>query len=151
MAVQRRHTILLVEDSVEDAEATIRAFRKAKLCNGIHHCSDGDEALDYLHRRGRFGAPGAAPRPELILLDLNLPGSDGREVLREIKAAPDLKSIPVIVLTTSADERDIENCYLTGANTYVQKPLSLQGFLEAIQRLTDFWFEIVILPRSEAA
>lgn len=147
----RNHSILLVEDSPEDAETTIRALRKAHLANGIYHCQDGDDALDFLRRRGRHGGAGAAPRPQLILLDLNLPGADGREVLREIKADPDLKSIPVIVLTTSSDERDIDNCYLAGANSYVQKPVNMPGFVEAVQRLTDFWFEIVLLPKSRAA
>jgi len=143
--------ILLVEDSPEDYEATVRAFKKASVANCLYRCKDGDEALDYLFRRGRYADPEAAPRPGVILLDLNMPGTDGREVLAEIKQDPTLKRIPVIVLTTSVDERDIEACYQSGANSYVQKPVDLVGFIEAIHRLKDFWFEIVVLPKLEAA
>ncbi len=140
--------ILLVEDSVEDAEATRRAFTRAGLRNPIHCCPDGDTALDYLHRRGAFADPAAAPRPGIVLLDLNLPGTDGREVLHEIKERPDLRQIPVIVLTTSLDEKDVEACYRMGANSYVQKPVDMDGFMRAIQRLKDYWFEVVVLPRD---
>ncbi len=139
--------ILLVEDSPEDFETTERAFRRSGLKNPIYRCADGDEALDYLHRRGRYSEPATAPRPGVILLDLNLPGTDGREVLSEIKNDPLLKQIPVIVLTTSKDERDIEVCYRCGANSYIQKPVDLDGFMKAIERLNDYWFEVVILPK----
>ena len=138
--------ILLVEDSPEDFETTERAFRRSGLKNPIYRCADGDEALDYLYRRGRY-SEGNAPRPGVILLDLNLPGTDGREVLSEIKNDPGLKQIPVIVLTTSKDERDVEVCYSCGANSYIQKPVDLDGFMKAIERLNDYWFEVVILPR----
>lgn len=139
--------ILLVEDSPEDYETTVRGFKKAGMANPILRCDDGDDALDYLFRRGKYTDPKDAPRPGVILLDLNMPGTDGRQVLTEIKADDELKKIPVIVLTTSADERDIEACYASGANSYVQKPVDLDGFIAAIQRLADYWFEIVILPR----
>ncbi len=139
--------ILLVEDSPEDYAATVRAFKKAGLANPIFRCADGEEALDFLHRRGRYADPARAPRPGVILLDLNLPGTDGREVLAEVKADRRLRAIPVIVLTTSADERDVAGCYQAGANSYVQKPVSLDRFLHAVQRLKEYWFEIVILPR----
>ena len=142
--------ILIVEDSPEDYEATARAFEKASVANTLQWCQDGDEALDYLFRRDRYADPDEAPRPGVILLDLNMPGTDGREVLAEIKQDEMLKKIPVIVLTTSIDERDIEACYQAGANSYVQKPVDLVGFIEAIQRLKDFWFEIVVLPKREA-
>lgn len=137
--------ILLVEDSPEDFETTERAFRKSGLKNPIIRCSDGDEALELLFRRGRYAD---APRPGVILLDLNLPGTDGREVLAEIKADPSLKQIPVIVLTTSSDNRDVQACYNAGASSYIQKPVDLDGFMRAIERLNDYWFEVVILPRS---
>lgn len=151
MSLGPQQPILLVEDSPEDVEATIRALRRAGLVNPIFRCEDGDDALDYLHRRGRYTAA-AAPRPGFILLDLNLPGTDGREVLLEIKTDADLRSIPVVVLTTSADDRDIERCYHAGANSYIKKPVDLEGFMRAIQRLKEFWFEIVIVPaRSETA
>lgn len=144
-----RQPILLVEDSPEDFEATVRALRRAGLANPIFRCEDGDEALDFLYKRGRFADPKSAPRPGIILLDLNLPGTDGREVLTTVKADPALRSIPVVVLTTSTDERDIERCYHAGANSYVNKPVDLDGFLRAVQRLKEFWFEIVIVPKAE--
>ena len=109
-------------------------------------CADGDAALDYLAQRGEYQDAGSATRPSIIMLDLNLPGTDGYEVLSEIKQDADLKTIPVIVLTTSTDPRDIEGCYQAGANSYIQKPVNLQGFIDAIERLKNYWFEIVILP-----
>ena len=138
--------ILLVEDSPEDFETTQRAFRRSGLKNPILRCADGDEALDFLFHRGSHAD---APRPGVILLDLNLPGTDGREVLSEIKASDDLKQIPVIVLTTSADERDVQACYQAGASSYIQKPVDVEGFMKAIERLNDYWFEVVILPKGE--
>lgn len=141
--------ILLVEDSPEDYEATLRALRRSGLQNPIYHCVDGDETLDFVFQRNAYHDPALAPRPSIILLDLNLPGTDGREVLAELKHDPELKKIPVIVLTTSADERDVEECYSAGANSYMQKPVCLEGFMQAIQRLTDYWFEIVILPKKK--
>lgn len=141
--------ILLVEDSPEDYEATVRAFRKSGLKNPIHRCEDGEEALDYLFRRGRYADPGSSPYPGVILLDLNLPGTDGRQVLTEIKNDERLKTIPVVVLTTSLDERDIDACYRAGANSYIQKPVDIDGFVKAIERLNGWWFEVVILPRGE--
>jgi len=141
--------IMVVEDSPEDFEATARGFRKAGLKNPIIHCEDGDEALDYLHRRGKYEDPESSPRPTVILLDLNLPGTDGREVLADIKEDEELRSIPVVVLTTSNDKRDIEACYRAGANSYVQKPVHLDGFIEAIDRLKDYWLEISIVPRTD--
>ncbi|PAY18362.1 two-component system response regulator [Rhodopirellula sp. SM50] len=141
--------ILIVEDSPEDFEATVRALKSSGLRNSLYRCSDGDEALDYLHRRGDYASPDSAPRPGIILLDLNLPGTDGREVLEEIKQDSELKKIPVVVLTTSTDERDIEACYEFGANSYIQKPVDLAGFVNAIQRLKDYWFQIVVFPKTD--
>jgi CheY-like chemotaxis protein len=141
--------ILLVEDSPEDFEATQRAFRKSGMKNTIVRCEDGEEALDYLHRRGKYADPEKSPRPGVILLDLNLPGTDGRQVLSEIKSAEGLKDIPVVVLTTSNDERDISACYRAGANSYVQKPVDVDGFFKAIERLNGYWFEVVILPKGD--
>jgi len=138
--------ILLVEDSPEDFETAERAFRRSGLKNPIIRCADGDEALELLFRRGRFAD---APRPGVVLLDLNLPGTDGREVLAEIKADPQLKHIPVIVLTTSSDDRDVQACYQAGASSYIQKPVDLDGFMRAIERLNDYWFEVVILPKAQ--
>lgn len=148
MSEHAAQPILIVEDSPEDFEATSRAFRRAGLRNPMLHCASGDDALDYLHRRGEYRDPARAPRPGIILLDLNLPGTDGREVLQEIKNSEPLSSIPVIVVTTSADKRDIDACYRAGASSYIQKPVNLDGFMRAIQRLHDYWFEVVILPRE---
>lgn len=142
-------SILIVEDSPEDFEATKRALLKSGLRNGIRRCEDGDDALDYLFQRGNYADPGSAPRPNMILLDLNMPGTDGREVLAEVKQDESLKKIPVIVLTTSADQRDIDACYQAGANSYVQKPVGLEGLMDAIQRLHDYWFEIVVYPKTD--
>ena len=147
MSERHGSPVLLVEDSPEDFETTRRAFRRAGLRNPLLHCATGDDALDFLHRRGRYTAA-TAPRPGIILLDLNLPGTDGRTVLAEIKAAAGLSEIPVVVLTTSADRRDVEACYQAGANSYVQKPVNLDAFMEAIQRLHDYWFDVVILPHE---
>lgn len=126
--------ILIVEDSDDDYLATMRAFKKAHLANPVKRCINGDHALDFLFRSGEFADE---PRPSLILLDLNLPGTDGREVLHTIKSDPVLKRIPVIVLTISNAREDIERCYREGANTYIQEPVDFPKFLEAIARLED--------------
>jgi len=147
--VSAKQAILLVEDSPEDYETTVRALKRAGLANPIFRCEDGDDALDFLFQRGTYSDPVSAPRPGIVLLDLNLPGTDGREVLAEIKGNAELRSIPVVVLTTSSDERDIERCYKSGANSYIKKPVDLVGFMQAVQSLKDYWFEVVILPKNE--
>jgi CheY-like chemotaxis protein len=139
--------VLLIEDSPEDRMATMRAIKKAGLTNPVYSCTNGDEALDFLHQRGPYSDPLKAPRPAVILLDLNMPGTDGREVLNDIKKDESLKTIPVIVLTTSSDARDIEACYRSGANSYVTKPVDLPGFFETVQHLMHWWFKIVVLPK----
>lgn len=143
------HTLLLVEDSPEDLEATLRALARTGRERAVRHCADGDEALDYLLRRGRFAGRGAAPRPSLVLLDLNLPGIDGRELLGELKSHPELRAIPVVVLTTSDDPQDVDACYLAGASGYVQKPVLHEDLVGALRRLEDFWFGTVELPTPE--
>ncbi|MEX0830942.1 MAG: response regulator [Nitrospirales bacterium] len=148
-ALTESQCILLVEDSPEDYETTFRSLRKSGLKNPIVRCTDGEDALDYLLKCGAYRDLGSAGRPGLILLDLNLPGTDGREVLKEIKEDSSLKAIPVVVLTTSSDERDIQQCYQFGANSYIQKPVDLEGFVKAMARMTDYWFELVIVPKSE--
>ena len=141
-------TILIVEDTDEDFEACITALTQDNnLANPIQRCETGDEALDYLYYRSAF-ADRVPETPGLILLDLNLPGTDGREVLSLIKADNKLKTIPVVVMTSSSDSVDIDDCYRQGANSYVAKPVNLDGFLAAIARLRDYWFEIVLLPRT---
>jgi two-component system, response regulator len=144
----RSQSILLVEDNQDDYEATCRAFQKANLFNPVVWCKSGRDALDFLKREGAYKNAPKASRPGLVLLDLNMPGMDGRKTLAAIKQDEALKQIPVIILTTSADERDIRACYQAGANTYVQKPVSFEGLIEAIQRLKAYWFEIALLPRE---
>jgi two-component system response regulator len=141
-------SILLVEDNQDDFEATSRAFRKASLRNTIVWCKSGRDALDFLKQQGAYKQGINCSRPGLVLLDLNMPGMDGRKVLELIKQDAKLKQIPVIILTTSADERDIDACYQAGANTYVQKPVSFDGLIEAIKRLKAYWFEIALLPKD---
>jgi CheY-like chemotaxis protein len=148
MADRHSQTILLVEDNDDDFFATTRAFKKVGLANPVQRCTNGDQTLDYLLRRGEFSEPDKAPRPGLVLLDLNLPGTDGRQVLRIIKADPDLKKIPVIVLTTSRARQDIEKCYADGANSYMQKPVDMAGFVQAIAHLKEYWFEVALLPKE---
>jgi two-component system response regulator len=140
--------ILLVEDSEDDYEATLRAFKKASLHNHVHWCKSGQEALDFLKHEGLYRDTSKSPLPGLILLDLNMPGIDGRKTLELIKQNTELKRIPVVILTTSADEKDIKVCYQMGANTYVQKPVSFDGLIEAIKRLKEYWFEIALLPKE---
>jgi two-component system, response regulator len=146
----KSQSILLVEDNQDDYEATSRAFKKANLCNPIVWCKSGREALDYLKQQGAYKDERKDARPGLVLLDLNMPGMDGRKTLEVIKKDEMLKQIPVIILTTSSDERDIQACYQTGANTYVQKPVSFEGLIEAIKRLKAYWFEIALLPKEAA-
>lgn len=146
MKVKPEKGILLVEDSQEDFEAIVRALKSAGWSSPIYHCWLAEEALDFLNQRGSFAPPTTTPRPGIILLDLNLPGTDGREVLREIKSEESLKSIPVIILTTSRDERDIEGCYRAGANCYIQKPIKLEDLYRTIKEVKDYWFKTVLLP-----
>jgi two-component system response regulator len=151
MQSARPQTILVVEDSDDDYFATARAFKKAGLANPVRRCTNGDQALDYLLRRGDYADAQQSPRPGMVLLDLNLPGTDGREVLRALKREPHLAAIPVIVLTTSNAPQDIERCYACGANSYMQKPVDLHGFVLAMTRLKEYWFEVAVLPRGEGA
>ena len=137
--------ILLVEDNEGDARLAQEAMRDSKLRNAIHHVWNGEEAMAFLRREGRFAG---APRPGLILLDLNLPRKDGREVLAEIKADDGLKRIPVVVLTVSSAEEDILKSYNLHANCYVTKPLNLDQFMKVVHSIEDFWLAIVQLPNG---
>ena len=138
--------ILLVEDNPGDAELTAEALRHGKVYNQMHVVEDGEAALAFLRRQGPYGD---VPRPDVILLDLNLPRKDGREVLAEVKSSDALKSIPVVVLTTSASDADIERSYLLHANCYISKPVDLDGFLSVVQSIDDFWLTVVRLPPKE--
>ena len=137
--------ILLVEDNPGDARLTIEAMREAKMRNSIHVVEDGVEAMEYLRREGRYRA---APRPDLVLLDLNLPRKDGREVLAEMKADTDLKRIPVVVLTTSQAEEDVLRAYDLHANCYVTKPVDFGQFMRVVRQIDEFWVKVVTLPRK---
>ncbi len=146
MAATLEQPILIVEDSDEDFEAVGRVMRRSAVTNPLFRCTDGDDALDFLYRTGIYADPQKAPRPALILLDLNLPGTDGREVLEQIKQDEELKIIPVVVFTTSANPKDVEVCYKNGANSYILKPINLNRFVELIRVVIDYWFGAIILP-----
>lgn len=135
--------ILLIEDSPSDAHLTIKSFEQAKIANSLHWVEDGETAIEYLRQEGEYANE---VRPDLIVLDLNLPGMDGREVLAEIKADPDLKRIPVVVLTTSNSEEDILRSYNLNANCYVTKPFDVQQFMQVVQLIGNFWLAAVKLP-----
>lgn len=136
--------ILLVEDSPSDTELTIEALREAKIQNRLSHVEDGVEAMEFL---GRKNAYADAPRPDLILLDLNLPRKDGRELLAELKSDPDLRTIPVVVLTTSKADQDILRAYQLQANCYIAKPVDFEQFVGVVRSIEHFWLEIVTLPK----
>lgn len=136
--------ILLVEDNPGDVRLTREALRGARVANDLRVVGDGEEAIEYLRRRGRYVD---APRPDIVLLDLNLPRLDGRDVLVDIKSDPELASIPIIVLTSSSAERDIQSAYELHANCYISKPVNFTEFLEAVRSLEGFWLRIVRLPK----
>ncbi len=136
--------VLLVEDSPADVRLTREALKEAKVRNNVHVAVDGVDAMDFLHRRGRHAN---APIPDLILLDLNLPKKDGREVLEDIKSHDRLKRIPVVILTTSQSEQDILESYQLSANAYVTTPVDLEQFLDVVKSIEGFWLEVVKLTR----
>jgi len=137
--------ILLVEDSTDEAQLTMEALSEGRVRNRIHWVEDGEDAMAFLGRQGRHAQ---APRPDLVLLDLRLPRMSGHEVLREIKRDPNLKRIPVVIMTASDDEKDILSAYDGHANCYVTKPVDMDKFLEAVRSIEDFWMTIVRLPAA---
>ena len=142
----RQFEILLVEDSPADVLLTREAFKEFKIVNALHVVEDGVEALLFLNQDGKYAA---VPRPDLILLDLNLPRKNGREVLAEIKNDPDLRHIPVVILTTSHSEQDVLQSYDQHANCYIVKPVGFENFVEAMKSIRQFWFSVVTLPPEE--
>ena len=144
-AIVREIEILLVEDNTGDVRLTIEALKDGKIHNHLSVASDGEEALAFLRRQGQYAK---APRPDLILLDLNLPKKDGREVLMEIKQEEDLKRIPVVVLSISTAEKDILKTYDLHANCYINKPVDFDQFINVVKSIEDFWFTVVKLPRN---
>lgn len=139
-------TILMADDDPDDRLLTADALKEARLINDIRFVENGEELLDYLRRIGKFAAPADAPRPGLILLDLNMPRKDGRTVLKELKQDPDLRTIPVVVLTTSKDDEDVYRSYDLGVNSYIVKPVTFEALVDILQTLEKYWFEIVELP-----
>lgn len=146
MSYKETVVILLAEDDPDDRLLTMRALERSRLMNRIYSVQDGEELMDYLHRRGDYAAPESSPRPGLILLDLNMPRKDGREALEEIKQDPVLRRIPVVVLTTSEAEQDILASYNLGVNAFVTKPVTFEQLSKVIKVIGNFWFEIVQLP-----
>ena len=138
--------ILLAEDDRGDQELTRRALEQSRIRNDLYIVEDGEEALDYLLRRGRYEDPASSPKPDLMLLDLNMPKMDGKQLLKQMRADPNLRRIPVVALTTSKQESDIIRTYDLGANSYIVKPVDMDQFVNAIKVLKDYWFQIVVLP-----
>jgi CheY-like chemotaxis protein len=146
---RRLITILIADDDEDDRELAREALLTSRLANGIRFVGDGEELMQYLRREGPFGAGGReAPRPGIILLDLNMPRKDGREALAEIKSDPALRAIPVVVLTTSKAEEDLVRTYDLGVNSFITKPVTFAGLVEVMQTFHRYWFEIVDLPHN---
>jgi two-component system response regulator len=139
-------TILMADDDDDDRMMTKEAFEENRIANDLRFVVDGEELMDYLKRRGKYGDPDTSPRPGLILLDLNMPRKDGREALAEIKADPALKHIRVVIMTTSKAEEDIFRTYDLSAASYITKPVTFEGLVEVIKTLGKYWLEIVELP-----
>lgn len=143
-------TILLADDDADDRMLAQEALAESRLANDLRCVEDGEELMEYLQRRGRYADPETSPRPGLILLDLNMPRKDGREALQEIKSVPALRSIPIVVLTTSKAEEDIFRTYDLGVNSFVTKPVTFEGLVSVMKVLGRYWFEIVELPVDRA-
>jgi two-component system response regulator len=141
-------TILLVEDNIDDYEAAIRSFKAAHFHNPVRWCKTGGDALNYLRHEGDYAQEPRDAAPAIILLDLNMPGLDGRKVLAIVKQDPELKKIPIVILTTSGDDRDVTQCYELGASTYIQKPVDFDGLIGAVGRIKEYWFGVALLPES---
>ena len=147
--LKRPAIILLAEDDLGDQELTKRALEEGKIENELYIVKDGEEALDYLFRRGRYTDPETSPRPDLFLLDLNMPKLDGRQVLEQIRSIHELRNIRVVVLTTSRLEEDITRSYDLGVHSYITKPVDLDQFFNVIRTLEEYWLQIVVLPAKD--
>jgi CheY-like chemotaxis protein len=139
-------TILMADDDPDDRELTRKAFEESHLANDLRFVENGEELLDYLNRRGKYADPATSPRPGLILLDLNMPRMDGREALKEIKADPKLRTIRVVIMTTSKAEEDVLRSYNLSAASYIAKPVTFESLLDVVRTLGKYWLEIVELP-----
>ena len=142
-------TILMADDDPDDRMLAQDALKEARLGNHMNFVEDGQALMDYLQRQGNYSNPEKSPRPGLILLDLNMPKKDGREALKEIKSDPNLRSIPVVVMTTSKADQDILRSYDLGANSYITKPVTFDELVEVVRGLGHYWFEIVELPNTQ--
>jgi CheY-like chemotaxis protein len=140
----------LVEDSEEDYQTILWVFKKLAISYPVHRVLDGEEALDFLNHNGKYSVQPRLQLPSLILLDLNLPGTDGRDILFSLKHNEKFKLIPVIVLTTTNSPKDVETCYRSGANSYILKPVNLDRFLQMLKLMIDYWFETIILPGEDS-
>ena len=143
---QLQQPLLIIEDSDEDFTALSRAIKKTQVNLPIYRCEDGDEALDFLYHEGEYQETASSPRPSLIILDLNLPGTDGREVLAEVKQDRELKTIPVVIFSTSSNPKDITACYGQGVSGYMVKPMNSKHFTQLVQTFLDYWFKVVEIP-----
>lgn len=141
-------TILMADDDPEDREMAAEALRRRRLANDLRFVENGEELMDYLRHQGQYADPASSPRPGVILLDLNMPRKDGREALVEIKSDPNLRCIPVVVLTTSRDEQDVLQSYNLGVNSYITKPVTFARLVDALDVFGRYWLEIVELPRQ---
>jgi len=142
-------TILMADDDPDDRQLTKEALEEGRLINDMRFVENGEELMDYLRKQGKYVAPAEAPRPGLILLDLNMPRKDGRTVLKEIKSDPALRTIPVVVLTTSKADEDVYRSYDLGVNSYIVKPVTFEALVDILQTLEKYWFEIVELPPAQ--
>jgi len=142
-------TILVADDDPEDCLLLRDAFRESRVANNLRFVGDGEELIDYLCHRGQYADPASSPRPGLILLDLNMPRKDGREALGDIKSDPELRHIPVVVLTTSKAEEDIYRSYDLGVNSYITKPVTFESLVEVVRTLGTYWLGIVELPHEK--
>ena len=148
MTTPRPITILMADDDADDRLLTQDALKESRLNNELVCVEDGEELLDYLKHRGKYANAATAPRPGIILLDLNMPRKDGREALKDIKADPALRDIPIVVFTTSKAEEDIYRTYQLGVNSFITKPVTFDGLIEVMRTLGTYWFEIVELPKG---
>jgi CheY-like chemotaxis protein len=142
--------ILMADDDPEDRMLVEDAWQESRLVNSLNFVEDGEDLMDYLYHRGKYTDPGSSPVPDLILLDLNMPRKDGREALKEIKSDPDLRRIPVVILTTSQEEADILSTYDLGANSFIKKPVTFESLVDIVKTLAKYWFQIVeLVPENE--
>jgi CheY-like chemotaxis protein len=146
--VYRNGTILMVDDDLDDFFLARDAFRETGIPNDFELITDGEELMDYLYRRGKFLSLQNSPLPILILLDLNMPKKDGREALAEVKKDPDFRRIPIVVFTTSKEDKDISCCYCLGASSYITKPATFDALVEVMKKLAEYWLKVVRLPEQ---